>query len=79
MILFAYGVVGLLFGMLVKEQPASLRLMCFGVVTALAVHYLFQWAFWRGANPIAHMYAPDFTDSVKPISCLASSWCGTSG
>jgi hypothetical protein len=59
MILFAYGVVGLLFGMLVKEQPASLRLMCFGVVTALGVHYLIQWAFWKGANPVAHMYAPD--------------------
>jgi hypothetical protein len=59
MVLFTYGLIGLLFGTFVKEYPANLRLLCFGIVTGLAVHYLMLRVFWKAANPMAHLYAPD--------------------
>jgi hypothetical protein len=59
MIVFAYGAMGMLFGLVVKERRASLRLLCYSVVAALAIHYLMLRVFWKGANPVAHLYAPD--------------------
>jgi hypothetical protein len=59
MIVFLYGLVGLFFGLFLREHPGGFRLFCFALLVALAVNWaLLRW-FWRGANPIAHLYAPD--------------------
>jgi hypothetical protein len=59
MILFAYGLLGLLFGLFVNDRQLSLRLICFAMAGAVAIHYIMLRVFWRMANPVAHLYAPD--------------------
>lgn len=59
MLLFGYGLVGLAFGVSIKEQPGSWRLLFSGVVVGLGVHFLMLRFFWKAANPVAYMYAPD--------------------
>jgi hypothetical protein len=59
MILFLYGTVGLFFGIALKDRPGGFRVLCFALVVALVVYYTVLRWFWKAANPMAHMYAPD--------------------
>jgi hypothetical protein len=59
MVLFLYGLVGVAFGEVLGDRAGGFRLFCFSLVVALSVYWaLLRW-FWRGANPLGHLYAPD--------------------
>jgi hypothetical protein len=59
MIFFAYGLLGLFFGLFMSDGQLSLRLIIVAVIGALAIHYVMLRVFWKIANPVAHLYAPD--------------------
>lgn len=59
MILFAYGLLGLLFGLFMNDGRLSLRLIGVAMIGAVAIHYVMLRVFWKIANPMAHLYAPD--------------------
>lgn len=59
MVLALYGGVGMLFGELLGSREGGFRLFCFSLIVALSLYWgMLRW-FWNGANPLAHVYAPD--------------------
>lgn len=59
MVLALYGAVGVLFGELLGRREGGFRLFCFSLIVALAVYWAVLRWFWRGANPLGHLYASD--------------------
>jgi hypothetical protein len=59
MVLALYGLVGIAFGELLGRREGGFRLFCFSLIVALTIYWgVLRW-FWRGMNPVAHLYAPD--------------------
>jgi hypothetical protein len=59
MVLFLYGLIGLVFGEVLCDRRGGFRLFCLSLIVALSVYWAVLRWFWRMANPVAHLYAPD--------------------
>jgi hypothetical protein len=57
--LVLYGVLGILFGLAVREHPWSLRLAGLGAVVGIAAYVVLVRMLWKSTVPLANLYSPD--------------------
>ena len=58
LMLAVYGVLGMGWGLIVKDRRIS-WLALYGVITGLAVYFVFYDFLWKHINPLVTLYAPD--------------------
>ncbi len=59
LVFVVYGLLGGLFGLVMREHTARLRLVIFGVIYGTGWFFLsFNWL-WKHVNPMVPMYSPD--------------------
>lgn len=59
MVLFLYGLIGMIFGEVLGERRGGFPMFCFSLIVALTVYWAVLRYFWGMANPVGHLYAPD--------------------
>jgi hypothetical protein len=59
LLLVVYGLLGALFGLVIRDDSARLRITLFGLIYGTAWFFLsFNWL-WKFVNPIVPIYSPD--------------------
>jgi hypothetical protein len=59
MVLGLYGLIGLVFAEILGERGSGFRFFCLSLIVALTAYWAVLRWFWRLANPLGHLYAPD--------------------
>ncbi len=57
--IFVYGVVGILFGLIWREQSSGFRAILVGVLLAMLADFLLVRVVWKSMSPMASLYSPD--------------------
>ena len=57
--LLIYGVLGALFGLAIRDQRNVLRVMCIGILAAIAWYYFSFGVMWKRCNPLVVLYTHD--------------------
>src|SRR5215472_5915898 len=56
---FLYGVLGLLFALLVRDHGTKVRVLLAGVIFGVGWFFLSYDVLWKHFNPLVHLYSPD--------------------
>src|SRR5712692_8364914 len=59
LLLFLYGVLGALFGLVVRDQSTRMRVMLAGLIFGTGWFFLSFDILWKHVNPLVKMYSPD--------------------
>ena len=59
LLLFLYGVLGALFGLVVRDHSTRMRVMLAGVIFGTGWFFLSFDILWKHINPLIKMYSPD--------------------
>ena len=57
--LILYGSLGMFFGMLIQDRPASLRITCLGILLSVGCYYLLFGWIWKRWDPLLVLYTHD--------------------
>ena len=59
LLLFLYGVLGALFGLVVRDHGSRLRVTLAGLIFSTGWFFLSFDVLWKFINPLVHIYSPD--------------------
>jgi hypothetical protein len=59
LLLVIYGVLGAVFGLVVRDQGSRARVVLLGLIYATAWFFLSFDVLWKHVNPLVHIYSPD--------------------
>jgi hypothetical protein len=59
LVLCYYGALGVVFGQIAAEHQGGLRFFWLSLLTAMLMHFAELRWFWKGLNPVGHLYASD--------------------